>query len=480
MTDFKKIKFGWVSAEAERANDPGLLTDGHIDFRSMESEATEGKKYLFLGYKGSGKSTLAERMDLTLSGRFDKFVKVVSLGDFPFTPFSKIIKGDEEPESKFPAAWSWILLIYVLESFEKDKGAQISDAEVFNEAIGAFRAMGLSPSASPSAIVRKSSKTNFSVTLPGKLAEYVSSGGEVKNTTEIFNFVESLKSIASRIRSGSNHYLIIDGLDDILTTREVQYKSLAALIYEIGKLNELFSRNSVPFKIIVLCRTDLFDRIPGPNKNKIRQSYALELDWYHDVKDPDNSLLFRAATIRAERSLARSVKIVEEFFPPYINSTPSKQYLLDLTRHTPRDFLQLLSHMQEFCSGNRLSESNVRSASRDYSIKYFLPEIRDELAGYALPNEIEAIISALSLVGKRDFKISELFAASKATLFPLSDQQVYTLCVALFNCSAIGNIDSMPQGKTSYSFKYRNRSSAFNDAKSIMLHRGLWKALNIV
>ena len=63
--DFRKIAFGFASAEAERKHDPGLLIDGHIDFKSATDEALRGSRFLFLGYKGAGKSHIGARLLLT-------------------------------------------------------------------------------------------------------------------------------------------------------------------------------------------------------------------------------------------------------------------------------------------------------------------------------------------------------------------------------------------------------------------------------
>jgi len=146
--DFRKIAFGFASAEAERSNDPGLLVEGHIDFKAASEEALHGSRYVFLGYKGAGKTHVGERLFLTEFGP-QSFVKLLSLEDFPFTPFSKIIRGDSEPESKYPAAWSWILLVYILESFANDGALQHPDQIAFHDAVRAFREMGLSPAANP-------------------------------------------------------------------------------------------------------------------------------------------------------------------------------------------------------------------------------------------------------------------------------------------------------------------------------------------
>ncbi|MGE4558310.1 MAG: hypothetical protein AB7D07_16020 [Desulfovibrionaceae bacterium] len=477
--NFKKISFGYASAEKERSEEPELILNGYIDYKAATEAAKSGAKHLFLGYKGAGKSLIGERLELTLHDDSTQFVKVVSLQDFPFTPFSKIIRGDAEPEVKYPSAWSWILLVYLLDSFSKDEGLTHPDPAIFQDAISAFKAMGLSPAGDPAKIIRTSAKKSFQLALPGKLATYTWSGSETKPASELPDYVESLKTLISQARSASRHYLIIDGLDDILTTREIQYKSLSALIFEVARLNKQFASFGCPANIIVLCRTDLFERIPGANKNKIRQDDAIELDWYHDPYEPYASLLVQIAQLRSARSLGPTINLFNDLLPASVDGIETVRYLLDATRHTPRDFLRLLTHIQEFASEGRIRASQLKSGLREYSIKYFMPEIKDELSGYATSEEISCMIAALSRLRKRDFKISELIAESGSRIKSLSPEKICDMCEALFNCSGIGNIQHRPVGTTFYTFKYRNRHSSFNENEDIILHKGLWKSLNL-
>lgn len=480
MNNFKNIAFGYTSAEAERSNDPGLLLDGYIDFKGASEQAINGSRFLFLGYKGAGKSTLGEHMHLKLGGTYSFFVNLIALSDFPFTPFSKIVRGDSEPENKLPTAWSWILLIYIIESLASDEGAHHPDTVEFQDAVTAFRKMGLSPAASPASIVRTSSKHTFKLALPGSLAQYEWSGSDTKPASEIPNFVESLKSLLCRTRSKNRHYIIIDGLDDILTTREVQFKSLSALVFEVEKINKMFKQNNVPVKIILLCRTDMYERIPGANKNKTRQDYSVELDWYHDPNDPGSSLLVSLAELRSRRSIGIESSIFSEFFVNKVKNIDIQKYLLDMTRHTPRDFLQLLSHIQYFYSGSTMREKEINSGMREYSIKYFLPEIRDELSGYASPDEIDQIVRALGRIRKREFQFNELVETAKNLSKPLQEERVFELANLLFECSAFGHSENRRSGTTHFTFKFRNRQASFNELDKIMLHRGLWKALNVI
>lgn len=478
--NFKDIAFGYASAEAERSNDPGLLIDGYIDYKNASEQAINGSRFLFLGHKGAGKSTIGEHLQLRLRDEFDRFVKYIVLSDFPFTPFSKIIRGGDEPEHRYPAAWSWILLIHVLESLAADEGLEHPQMAEFQDALSAFRKMGLSPSGSPAAIVRTTAKKTFKLALPGSLAQYEWSGSDTRPASEIPDFVESLKTLISGCKTSSTHHIIIDGLDDILTSREVQFKSLSALVFEVDRLNKIFRDNDVKVKIILLCRTDMYEKIPGANKNKTRRDYGVELDWYHDPNDPGNSLLVNLAQKRASRTLGRDCEIFSEYFVTKIKGKDIQKYLLDMTRHTPRDFLQLLSCIQGFYTGKKMTEDQINSGLREYSITYFLPEIRDELSGYSSPDEIDQLIRALSRIGKREFNFNELVMSASDLAKPIRSDRIFDLCGILFECSAIGHVENRPSGTTLYSFKFRNRQSSFSEKDRIMLHRGLWKALNIV
>ena len=50
----------------------------------------------------------------------------------------------------------------------------------------------------------------------------------------------------------------------------------------------------------------------------------------------------------------------------------------------------------------------------------------------------------------------------------------------LYDCSAIGHVYSYKGERiTRVTFKYRNRTSTFTPDDRILLHKGLWKALNV-
>jgi len=240
-------------------------------------------------------------------------------------------------------------------------------------------------------------------------------------------------------------------------------------------------------KVVVLCRTDLFERLPGANKNKLRRDWSVVLDWYHDPRDPRASALMDLANLRAQVALGRPIDVVDRFFPPKIREGEIRKLVLDHTRHTPRDFGQLLGSTQRIAEASRtsrqhvLSREQIMSGLRDYSITYFLPEIRDELEGYFSAAEIDQIVGTLTAARAREFSFKDLKAAAAAVDAGALDLE--RVIRVLFGCSALGTIQTRTfngRRSTRFTFEYRNRNSSVSMNERFFLHRGVWKALNLI
>ena len=263
----------------------------------------------------------------------------------------------------------------------------------------------------------------------------------------------------------------------------------------------MFAKESVPAKILLLCRTDLFEKLPGANKNKLRQDSAIVLDWYHDPRQPGGSSLVRLVNLKARVSDHSLADVFAAYFPAQMMlrggrgrrasslRQPIVSHLLEFTRHTPRDFIQVLTHIQRFDSDTkpysgpirrRLSQEQILSGLRSYSIDYFLPEIKDELVGYFPASVVEAAFSLIGSLRKREFTFKDL--TTKALEQPrFSELDIPGIVSALFECSAIGNVNTArgSRGAKYYTWKYRNRNSTLDLQESLLLHKGMWRALNL-
>lgn len=108
-----------------------------------------------------------------------------------------------------------------------------------------------------------------------------------------------------------------------------------------------------------------------------------------------------------------------------------------------------------------------------------MPEIKDELVGFVPPPHVDQLLNCISMLRKRDFLLSELEEIA-ATSYGSDRLDVVSLASVLYECSALGNIDRRPSGRNFFSFKFRNRHSTLNPRQRVILHRGIWKAMNLV
>lgn len=474
--DFRKINLGKADAQEEGVEFPDLLRRGYYDLNNVVEQVCETSKYLILGYKGSGKSALSEHLKLT-SPSGTRVVQQ-SLKDFPYKIFSKIVAGESENEYKFKVAWRWLLLVQLLSELLNDTEAKPRDRRKLDRLSEFMTQSGIFPLVSLSALVTKTKSKTFHVSI--KSFNYSQTTNSENAQVSFEWLIDYVRDVITSYVVKNKFIIIIDGLDDILTTREVQYLSIAALINEVKDLNLFFRKKSMPFKIVVLCRTDIFERLPDANKNKIRRDCSFNFTWYKEGEDTQtNCGLIDVLNIRGQMVYAEVQDVISAFFPMKYHRMDTHTALLEMTRHTPRDFMQLLVSIQSHCKGPNVSEQDIDEGIKEYSSEYFLPEIKDEMTGYIPYSSIDPVINILGSFREREFTYSKFISALES--INLTDSLSADLILnVLYDCSAIGHTYPYKDGKeTRVTFKYRNRNSSFNKENRIILHKGLWKALNV-
>ena len=474
--DFRKINFGKADAQEEGVEFPDLLKYGYYDNDHVVQQICETSKFLILGYKGSGKSALSEH--LKLSASVGMSVEQISLKEFPYKMFSKIVAGESEQEYKLKVAWRWLLLVQILYSLIKDSDAKQKNNIGLNNLTTFLTQSGIFPLVSMSGLISKTTSRTFQGTLKNFSFQQTTNSENAQISFEWL--IDFIKNVITNFVEMHQHYLVIDGLDDILTSREIQYLSIAALVNEVKDLNLFFRKSDMPFKIIVLCRTDIFERLPDANKNKIRRDCSYTFTWYREGEDTQKECgLIDIMNLRGRLVYDNIENVIDSFFPLTYHNNDIHSVLLEMTRHTPRDFMQLLISIQEHCDTPNVTNSAIDDGIKTYSSEYFLPEIKDELAGYIPYNLIDPVINILSSFRVREFSYSQ-FVNAFNNLNMCDDINVDFVLNVLYDCSAIGHAYPYKNGReTRVTFKYRNRNSSFNKENRIILHKGLWKALNV-
>lgn len=284
-----------------------------FEYKSVIKDCISGSKFLYLGHKGSGKSTIGKHIQLKFKNNHQYSIKNIYLKDFPFSQLARVAKSEDNIE-KLPDSWAFLLLLNVIDSLLLDQGLFHNDPNWFQSGLQYLKSEGLLGSSSLKQLIGQTSKKTFRFKIP-QIAEY---GEEFEGGKgEFYRSINALRKLVSGCRTNMDHFLILDGLDDVLTSKERQFRSIGALIFEVDRLNQFFSENGINVKIIVLCRTDVFEKIDGPNKNKIRQDYSVNLFWYDNTRDPEKSDLFELVELRASNIFKRNT-FFNDFFIGHI------------------------------------------------------------------------------------------------------------------------------------------------------------------
>jgi hypothetical protein len=368
----------------------------------------------------------------------------------------------------------------LFDSFSSDEGHSSKGRVSQNELRGALQELGLSPFPKMSQVVKTVTKRDFQVAIPKVLAHH-SIIEQESQPANAHVLRATLADYIYHIKGQKTHYLFIDGLDDALTRREDQYRSLAALVIAAGRVNHRLLSSKVPAKIIVICRSDLLHRLKDPNLNKIKQDNTLLLDWYQDTHDWDATHLARLVNLRASKSLSRPVSVFKDLLPvSVLGREETAKTVFENTRHLPRDLVQLMNCIQKHAGNSPVLKNQVLAGLRTYSLTYFVQEIKDELVGFLGPDEIDGALGLLTALGRRNFSFSEAKKVlSTDVRFKAKSLDALRLLNALYETGAIGNVHQTNSNGYRYSFKFRNPYSSFDPSAMIAVHFGLCKGLNI-
>jgi hypothetical protein len=401
--NFKDIDFGKIAAEDELTYSPQLLINGFLDAYGYIDAIINTEKFLILGPKGSGKSAIGSKLEIISQSDYSIFVKCYPLENFPYNLFSEVMPGSEAPEIKYPNNWKFIFMVAFLNSFVKDKGFDYprNRKAVFQALIQLGLLSNDSKKISLDKIVKTTTGKQFKLSLKDIS---ISSSSSQEKITDIKKLYTSLQECFYSIKIKYKHFIIVDGLDNVLTHRVKQYKSLSALIVAADKINKMFYRNGINAKIIVMCRTDLFDKLSEPNKNKIKQTGGIILDWFQNTYDFNSTNLTKLINLRAKASLGEEIDVFETFLPQYMThgnkSKKTIQVLFDYTRHLPRDIIMLFNQIQMHTNEYKtVSNSEIQSALGTYSKDYFINEIKDHLCGFLKDDDIEKTFQLIAKIG---------------------------------------------------------------------------------
>jgi hypothetical protein len=289
----------------------------------------------------------------------------------------------------------------------------------------------------------------------------------------------------------AHYFIVFDELDEdyaymLEPTRKQQYYALLTSLFKaVQDVKATFPSTKHTILPVIFLRDDIYEGVRDPDKTKW-MDLTIDLDW--SIPNLQSVIAFRIS--RAEDPISPGdifQKSWNKVFSPYPVSVGTRQrrtmssfnYITRSTMLRPRDYIKYLQSCAADCLAvnHQLVEPNtVVQVDKAFS-NYLRSEVEDELGGI-LP-EIHEILDVISQMRKQNFHIQEFRDSYQQSVQSanLPTRSVDWILSTLFNFSVIGN---QPRQRNIQVFKDARKEARLNFGEIICVHRGLFKALQIL
>jgi len=300
---------------------------------------------------------------------------------------------------------------------------------------------------------------------------------------------EILESLLREHLPKEHQFLVIfDELDEdykeILDPEQSRsyFELLTSLFKAAQDIRSIFDDRAL--RPIILLRDDIYDFVRDPDKTKW-EDLRVSLTW--DSEQIKRLLAFRISkALDAEGEVLQFKAAWSKLTPvPEMGmgsnkrkKIPTFQFIERSTQLRPRDFIRYLQVCAEYTLENGLSYINSQAIQRSDKAfsNYLRSELQDEMLGI-LP-EIQEIMGLFSTLRKQFMPMAEFESAyldllAKNEHLPKRDPQF--VVEQLFAFSVVGNYSRAQK----QFFRYSNPEARLNNKEWLVIHRGLFKSLQI-
>lgn len=453
-------------------------------FHTEEVDAiAAGNVSYVIGRKGTGKTAISEHLTKLSGPRV--FSQKLTFKNFPFNDLYQHANSSFTPPNQYITFWKYVIYSCVARLVIPNEAVNFEFRQSLSKAYSDDLAQSL-----PRAISRWTSK-RFELSVLGTGGALEREETKERQDAPWIDRVSLLEVGLQRFLDDSLYLIVFDELDEDFKSidagdHHTQYVALLTGLFKAAQ----DIRAAIPsptFRVfpVIFLRDDIYNVLKDPDKTKW-SDLARELDWTEDrIKQLLAFRLARAKDPNASGGLFSS-EWADLFTSDLINyghegkkRTDIFAFISRATQVRPRDYIRYLKACAEATieqGRSRISPSVVSKVDKAFS-NYLKSELEDEIQG-VLP-EIADLFNLLSHVRKQTFRVDEFNRryrdAVAAGNLPARDPA--NVLRVLFHFSVIGN---QTRAVPHTVFRYLNREARFNPAEAICLHRGLFKALQIV
>ncbi|MDE5592421.1 MAG: hypothetical protein K2I75_00545 [Clostridiales bacterium] len=439
----------------------------------------DGQILYVIGRKGTGKSAIVN--NLLNSNNSSEHSLKLSFKNFPFNLFYECNDTDYVQPNQYITIWQLIIYRKLATMLIKTNDVDKKLKDKLKQCLNAS-------DSKTNKLIKKIDEFSMGVSILGSGFDigFSKTKDDVVWTVQL----EMFKDIFNAISINNKYFLLFDELDEdykefIDEKERKKYISMLTSLFKAIQYvkHSVNTKNIMP---IVFLRTDIYNQLTDADKNKWSE-YLLELEWNLDtIKE---MLAYRIAKTYDSQSPTEDIIFENEFnkiFKVKSISTGNRKsnhmsvfsYMARSTQWRPRDFIKYIKICVEEARRRHLelvTSDIIKLADAKFS-DYLKQEIIDEI--FPVLPDIHKILPIFSAIRKQSFNPNIFIEEynKEVSKNSIQDMGAENVLGILFNYNIIGNVPSM---KGQNLFKYSYADARFNLRENIVLHRGLYKTLQI-
>lgn len=449
----------------------------HVSFKQLES----GDRSYVIGRKGTGKSAIAQYLSRKVSPK--TFSRTLTFGHFPFNELYQHSHKSYNAPNQYITLWKYLIYSSAAKLLIKNEAV---DGAIRDKLALVYGEDDIKTTLASQISRWTSSAFNFSIlgTGAGGTRNRVSED----NVTPWTDRVEILERLLLQHMDDSTYFIVFDELDEdynrgAYTESEPKYAQLLTSLFKaVLSVRAVFRDHNLRLQPVVFLRDDIYYALQDADKTKW-SDLKLDLEW-SDVKIK-NLLAFRLS--RAFSLHSQASPFSHAWSTAFSNgriqignrNVDAFRYISEQTHMRPRDYVKYLQVCAEeaiHLGRAHITPEIVKRSAKAFS-NYLRSELEDEI--HAILPDIKLILDVFSKERKQILSVAEFSSAYQVAMKPTNktSENVEKVLQILFHFSVIGN---QPRQMNTQFFKYQNSEARFNFKEKIALHKGLFKALQVV
>lgn len=443
------------------------------------NQIKNGKKTFIIGRKGSGKTSIAQHLCSFHDSK--SFAHTLSFKNFPFNILYSLENTREYTSpNQYISIWKYLIYTYICKLMIKNENINL---EIRNKLAQLYTD---NSSTALNKLIEKWTSKDFGLEIMG--CGFNFSREKDHSNTTWFDNLEILEQVILEFCDDSKYFIVFDELDEdyknfASKTEEIRYKSMITSLFKcIYDIRAKFDNEGLHIYPVAFLRSDIYDQITYSDKNKWYEN-TINLEWSTEKIQKMLAHRICVAYKCSSKDFENAWKLLFSTNKVPMGYQKRKElsiysYIERSTEMRPRDFIQYIKECVQIAKVrgiHPITPQIVKDADDEFS-EYLKRETIDEI--YAVLPEIHEIFGILSTIRKQHFNFEE-FNKEYNKLIAQGDipsGDVKKVLLKLFDSGVIGNVPSI---RTKAIFKFSEHSPRFNFNENMIIHRGLFKALQI-